>query len=213
MYTAFASANKDQMKVWKSASKELKDGAPEPPTTKVMLHVRTAKTGMIATLTATSGYQLMRRNITVEEGYTEDGSEIQIGVPAEALKSAEKLMPKKGGRAFFFDQKIEVHEILLDEDTMEENDRLIGTIPFLVQEELFKNWEGVLEREANEELPEKVLTFDASIFKPIVEQLKSGDARVFVTIRLRGEMEAMLLTAFEDIEDMAIKAAVMPVKS
>lgn len=210
---SLAYANKDQMKIWKSAMKPLKDGAPEPPTTKVMLHVHTSDTGMIATLTATNRYQLMQRHITVDDDYHEGDGEVQIPIPSDAIAAAEKLMPKKGGRALFFEHKIEVHEVLLDVDTMDEDDRLIGTIPFLVQEELFKNWDDLLHREANSKLPEKVVTIDAAVLKPIVEQLKSGDARVFVTLRMRGEMESLLLTAFEEVEDEELRAVIMPVKS
>ena len=210
---SFAYANKDQMKIWKSAMKPIKDGHPEPPTTKVMLHVRTGEKGMLATLTATNSYQLMQRHITVDDGYHEGDSEIQIPIPSDAIAMAEKMMPKKGGRAMFFDHKIEVHEVLLDEDSMDENDRIIGTVPFLVQEELFKNWDDLLSREAKADLPEKVVTIDATVLKPIVEQLKSGDARVFVTLRMRGEMEALLLTAFEEVEDEELRAVIMPIKS
>lgn len=213
MYSAYASANKDQMKIWKSARKPLKDGAPEPPTTKVMLHVRTTETGMIASLTATNSYQLMQRKITVEDGYEEGKPEIQTPVPMDAIQSAEKLMPKKGGRALFFDQKIEVHEILMDEDTMEEADRIIGSIPFLVQQELFKVWDDALHREADAEMPEKIVQIDASVLKPIVEQLHSGDARVFITLRMRGENDALLMTAFDGIEDEELRAVIMPIKS
>ena len=170
MYGAYANANKDQMKVWKSAVKPYDGGKAEPPTTKVMLHVRTTPECMLATLTATNGYQLMQRHIAVDDGYNEGSGEIQIPVPSDAIAAAEKIMPKKGGRAFFYDNKIEVHDIHIDEQTGDEINRHIGTIPFIVQEELFKNWDDLLHREAAAELPEKVVTIDASVLKPIVDQ-------------------------------------------
>jgi len=209
MYYAYA--NKDQMKVWKSARKAENDGYPEPPTTKVMLRVKTKDTGMVATLTATDSYQMMQRNICVGDDYREGSDEVQIPIPGADVAIAEKTM-KPGDRAYFADNSITVMHIEEDEHG-EERELTKATIPFLVQEELFKNWDDLLQREEQDGTPAPVYLLDAKALKLVVDQFKSGNASVYIGIGVRQGDTRVILSAFDDIEDEAIKAVIMPIKS
>lgn len=209
---AHAYANKDQMKVWKSASKPLNDGYPESPQTKIVLDVRTGEKGMLAMLTATDSYQMMQRNICVGDGFNEGDQPVQIPIPYDAMAAAEKVMHPKD-RAYFFDNKIIVMEITEDQDNGEEIERERASVPFIVQMELVQrdNWAKTLETIAANGLPEKVIMIDAKALKRVVDQLKSGDARVYVYFRMSGD-EKMMVTAFDDIEDESIRATIMGLK-
>lgn len=208
MYYAYA--NKDQMKVWKSARKAINDGEPEPPTTKVMLHVKTTDKGMVANLTATDSYQMMQRNICVSDGYTEGDKSIDICIPGDGVKLAEKSMTPKD-RAYFDDNKIIIMAITEDEYG-EEMEVTKASIPFTVQTELFKNWSDLLIREEKEGVPDRIVMIDAQVLKRITDQLKSGQARVYINLSLRDEDSSVIISAFPDIEDEALRAVIMPVK-
>ena len=58
---------------------------------------------------------------------------------------------------------------------------------------------------------EHSVTLDARSLKIIADQLRSADAAVFVKLSWRGSDENVILSAFDDIEDEAIKAVVVPI--
>lgn len=206
---SYASATKDQMKAWKSAAKPDKD-FPERSTNRIMFETKKDK-GLgvyVTTIIASDGYQLIKRNITSET----EARETKMAIPRDAMEAAEKAM-KKGDRAFFDDNKITIRQTV--ETDGEEFTVVRAVIPFVEQIDLFADFESMIEKYANSELPERVVTMDAKVLKKIVEQLKSGDASVFVKLRLRpsdNHLEPMIMTAFEGIEDEELTAVVMPIK-
>lgn len=209
MYVAFAS--KDQMKVWKSTSKPDKD-FPARATESVMLEVKSAKDGKghIASLSASDGYQLMKRNIQIGDDAAAE-SPLKVAIPRDAMEKAEKAM-KKNDRAFFSDSKITIFEVTFDEHE-EEQTRVTAIVPYSIQLDMFIDMESVIQKEANKEHPEKVVKIDAKKLRQIADQLKSSDAITNVTIRFRGELDGMIITAFEGIEDEEITAVIMPLVS
>lgn len=207
MYYAYA--NKDQMRIWHSARSTTK-GIPDAPDTKVMFSLGVTDKGMIATLTATDGYQMLQRNISVDDNYIGVGKDsVQIAIPGGAIAVAEKTMKAKD-RAYISDTAITVMSIIEDEhgDIVEVPK---ATVPFIVQDDLFKSWEGLLEREEKQGAVEHSVTLDARSLKIIADQLRSADAAVFVKLSWRGSDENVILSAFDDIEDEAIKAVVVPI--
>lgn len=207
-----ASANKDQMKVWKSAAKPDKDG-PDRPTTRVMLTIRKdeKESGYFAKLYASDGYQLVSRNIQAESDASGEAP-LEVAIPRDAMEAAEKAMHKTD-LAYFDDNKITVRAVIEDSDTHEAHTVVRAVIPYVEQIDMFSDFLSVVEKHANSEIPERIVTLDAKVLKKVVEQLKSGDARVFVKLHLReGGIEPLILTAFPGIPDEEITAVVMPIK-
>lgn len=204
---SLAYATKDQMKVWKSTSKKTKDD-PDRPTQRVMFVVSKAEVGYDAALMASDGYQLVKRSIQTEDG----AKSVKWAIPGDAIEKAEKAM-QQGDRAYFDEGKITIREIKIDERTGFEDTRITAVIPYVEQMDMFMDLETPMQKTANSKHPEKIVTLDAKVLKKVVEQLKSGDARVFVTVRMRGELDGVLLTAFEGIHDEAITAVVMPIRT
>lgn len=207
---SYAYATKDQMKVYKSASKPDKD-YPERPTNRVMFTCKKDK-GLgvyISRLTATDGYELVRKNITSEP----EAHEGKMAIPYEAMEAAEKTM-KKTDLAYFEDNKIVIRQVIENEDGTETT-IVRANVPFSEQIDLFADFESPVEQAANSELQERIITLDAKVLKRVVEQLRHGDARVFVKVHLRASengLEPMIITAFEGIEDAEMTAVVMPIK-
>jgi len=207
----YASATKDQMKAWKSAAKPDKD-YPERSTNRIMFKSRKdEKLGVyITTLVASDGYQLIKRNITSEL----DAKQHKMAIPRGVMEAAEKTM-KKGDRAYFSDGKITVRSVSIDETTEEEITVVRGVFPFVEQLDLFSDFETAMESFANKELPERICTLDAKILKQIVEQLRSGDARVFVKVHFRESpdgLQPVVMQAFEGIEEEELTAVIMPIR-
>lgn len=210
----YAYASKHQLKVWASASRYDKD-YPRRPTDNVMFEVKKTnakdgiKAGYIATVTATDGYQLMRRNVQTDNDATEP---IKISIPREAVEKAEKAM-KLGDRCYFDDRRLEVVEVTRDKDTDEELEQTVAMIPFVEQLDLFIDLDSPIEAEANKDVPEKVVTLDAKVLKKVVDQFKSGDALCYVTLHFKGEMDGVIIKAWEGIDDEELTAVVMPTRS
>ena len=207
---SYAYANKDQMKIYKSAAKPDKD-FPERSTNRIMFECK-KDTGLgvyISTLTATDGYQLVRRNLSSEA----EAHEGKMAIPYEAMEAAEKTM-KRGDLAYFDDNKITVRQVIEQADGSETT-IIKAEIPFAEQIDLFGDFQSVLEKYANSELPERICTVNAKVLKKVVEQLKAGDASVFVKLHLRASdngLEPVMFSAFEGVEDEEITAVLMPIK-
>lgn len=206
---SYATATKDQMKVWKSALRPEKD-FPERSANRIMLEIKKDEAigGYLSTLSATDGYQLIRRNIQSEP----EAKAVTIAIPFEAVEAAEKAM-KKTDRAYFDDGKITIRAVMDVDDSDMELTAIRAVIPFIEQLDLFKDFGSVLEEATNNSMfPEKTVVIDAKVLKKIVDQLKSSDARVFVKFHIKGHLEPVVMQAFDGIEDEQITAAVMPIK-
>lgn len=207
---SYAYASKDQMKIYKSAAKPDKD-FPERSTNRIMFDCK-KDTGLgvyISRLTATDGYQLVRRNITSEA----EAHEGKMAIPYEAMEAAEKTM-KRGDLAYFDDNKITVRQVIEASDGSETT-VIKAEIPFAEQIDLFADFESAVEKHANADLPERICTVNAKVLKKVVEQLKAGDASVFVKLHLRASdngLEPVMFSAFEGVEDEEITAVLMPIK-
>lgn len=203
----YAYASKHQMKVWNSAAKPDRDYPGWNQN--VMFQIKLKDGGYIATLTATDGYQLMRRNIQTDDDATQ---ELKVAIPRQSIEQAEKAM-KLGDRAYFDDGKIQIVEILEDPDTEEDIERIKCYVPFFEQMDMFKDLDSPIEAEANKDYPEKVVTLDAKLLKKVAEQLRNGDALCYVTIRAHNVLDGVVMTAFDGIDDEEITAVIMPIKS
>lgn len=205
-------ATKDQMKVWQSATKPAHDGHPEIPTTRVMLLATKEGTSIVASLTATDGYQLMRRYFQIDP-YLEISQPIKIAIPSDAIKLAEKAM-KINDRAYLDSEtnKIVVVELSEDENG-EELERTTATVPYVHQLDMFMELESGIEKAANQVADtDRVIELDARILQKIVKQLKSGPANVYITIRMQPGEAPMLINAFDEVEDERLIAVVMPLQ-
>ncbi|MBI5117612.1 hypothetical protein HZA56_14135 [Candidatus Poribacteria bacterium] len=208
---SLAYATKDQMKVWKSTSKPDKD-YPERATDRVQLHIKKddVNGGFIAYLGATDAYQAIRRNIETDS----DAEEVKIAIPRETIEKAEKAM-QPGNRAYFDDNVVTVVEVTEDDDTGIDSLRTIGKFPFVEQMDMFVDLETALQKMMSDEREEKMCVIDAKVLKKLVEQLKAGDERVYLTVTFRGapqDLQAVVMTAFDGMETMQITAAIMPIK-
>lgn len=205
---SLAYASKDQMKVWKSASKPDKD-YPDDKRSSVMFQIKKDESGCTVTLSASSGVQLVRRNIQAEtDAYAE--APLKVAIPRDAVEQAEKAM-KQGDRAYFDESKITVHEVIEDPDIDLEHTRVKAIIPYVEQLDMFIDMDSPIETIAAQK-HDKVVTIDASVLKRVVDQMKNGDALCYVTIRMGSEDDGVFLTAFEGIEDEELTAVVMPLK-
>lgn len=210
----YAYATKHQMKVWQSASRYDKD-YPRRPTDNVMFEIKKTKAkdgvkaGYIATVTATDGYQLMRRNVQTDNDATKP---VKISIPREAVEKAEKAM-KLGDHCYFDDHRLEVVEVTRDKNTDEELEQTVAMIPFVEQMDLFIDLDSPIEAVANKEAPEKVVTLDAKVLKKLVDQMKSGDALCYVSVRFKGDMDGVIIRAWEGIDDEELTAVVMPIRT
>lgn len=208
----YAYANKDQMMIFKSAAKPVNDGYPESPLTKVVLWVRYNQ-GFVATLFATNSSQAMQRNVCITDEFASNGSkktEVKVAVPMDAIKLAYGAMVR-GDRAYFEDNKIVVKAVEEDPETQEDTERVKASIPFLVQAELFDRIDDILHTGLFDATAPKLLTIDAKVLMRITEQLKSGDAHVYVNLYIPDDKSKVILTAFEEVEDEELRAIVMPI--
>lgn len=205
-----AYATKDQMKVWKATTKPDKDYDARP-SDNVMLTVKDTDDGSVAYLVASDGYQLIKRNLQPEaDAKTE--APLKVAIPREAIEKAEKVM-KSHDRAYFEANKIVVMEVTEDEDTLQDITRVIANIPYAEQLDLFRDFESVLEKAVNAtDKPEKVCVIDARILRKLTDQLKSGDENVYLSIHFKGELDPVVMSAFEDMDYMELTAAIMPIK-
>lgn len=206
---SYATATKDQMKVWKSALRPEKD-FPDRSSNRIMFEVKKddALGGYISTLSATDGYQLIRRNIQSEA----EAKAVNMAIPFEAMEAAEKAM-KRTDRAYFDDGKITIRAVMDVDDSDMELTAIRAVIPFIQQLDLFSDFGSILETATNNSMfPEKTVIIDAKILKKIVDQLRSSDARVFVKFHVKGNLDPVVMKAFDGIEDEEITAAVMPIK-
>ncbi len=96
---SYASATKEQLRAWKAAS----GGDEGRILENVQLKIEKSKVDVQASLIATDGYYLIRRDIDAELG----AKTHQMNIPRKAMQAAEKSMGKND-RAYFEDGRITV---------------------------------------------------------------------------------------------------------
>lgn len=202
-----AIATKDQMKVWKSAAVQYKD-EPERPTNRIMLTVDAPDGVEQAFLMASDGYELMRRNIQLDDETPFEPSTSSI--PRLTIEKAEKAM-KQGDIAVFDDGMITIKQPIRDPNGDIMDYKTFAVLPYVEQLEMFSDFDTVVTTAMKKPVAATV-TLNARVLKTIVEQLRHDDSTVYVKMDVRGELDVVTFTAFEGDETMQITGAVMPIK-
>jgi DNA polymerase III sliding clamp (beta) subunit (PCNA family) len=204
---SLAYANKEEMKVWKSAKKPVHDGASEHPITNVILQIEDhPQKGMCAYLTATDAYQIIKREITAEDSV----EPVEVRIPRSVVEQAEKAMAK-GDRAYFEPNQIKIVEVLTDRDTLEETIQVKAMLPFAEQLELdFPDTKSFLESAIDPNEPVKKITVNAAHLRRVLDQFKLGNNSVWLHIQTNGQDKPLKISAFEQT-DSGIFSAVMPI--
>lgn len=203
-----AYATKDQMKVWKSAAVLYKDD-PIRSVNHVMLSVKEVKGVEQAYLIASDGYQIMKRNILVDDETPFETS--SSAIPRATVEKAEKAM-KQGDLAYFDDGMITLKEPVRDHNGDIYDYKTFAVMPYTEQLDLFGEFDTTLHDAVKADAPERKVLLNAKLLKLIAEQLRSDDDMVFVEVTLRGQMDIITFQAFKGDETKEITGAVMPLK-
>lgn len=209
MNTKLAVASKDQMKIWKAASK---DGTRQA-INHILLDIITKNEETRGYLVATDGWVLAKREVAVEFDIT---GPLQINIPREAIANAEKVM-QKGDVAHIYENQIIVTSIFVDESTSVEDFTRKAVVPFQSQMSIvYPTYDHVLHGSGND-LPETILTIDAAILRAALTHVKHGSNAVWLHLRINPgstpeKPSPVVMTAFEHLSGESITVAAMPIK-
>lgn len=202
--TSYASATKEQLRAWKMAS----GGDDGRVIENILLKVEKSKVDAQASLIATDGYSIIRREIDAEMG----AKSHQMNVPRKAMQAAEKSMGKND-RAYFEDGKIVVRagssEMLADFDSPV---KII--IPFAEQIAMkFPDAATLLERSVDSPFPQKLIKVDPKLLRDLLDQFKSNGLVYEVYLDIRGANEVLLIRSSATVDGNDIVGGLMPLKS
>lgn len=201
---SYASATKEQLRAWKAAS----GGDEGRILENVQLKIEKSKVDVQASLIATDGYYLIRRDIDAEMG----AKTHQMNIPRKAMQAAEKSMGKND-RAYFEDGRITVRtgtpEMFADLDSPV---KII--IPFTEQTAMnFPDTKTLLERGADSPFPQKTIKVDPKLLRELLDQFKSDGHVPEVSLDIRGANEVLLIRTSSTMDGNDIVGGIMPIKS
>ena len=201
---SYASATKEQLRAWKVSSNRDDGHVIE----NILLKVDKSKTNARASLIATDGYYMIRRDIDAEIG----AKMHQMNIPRKAMQAAERSMGKND-RAYFDDCKVTVRagssEILADSDSPV---KII--IPFAEQMEMkFPDAENLLKRGVDSPFPSKVIKVNPKLLRELLDQFKSDGSVYEVSLDIRGANEILLIRSSATVDGNDIVGGIMPIKS
>ena len=201
---SYASATKEQLRAWRMAS----SGDDGRILESVLLKGEKTKVDAVASLIATDGYTIIRRDIDAEIG----AKTHQMSVTRKALQAAEKSMGKND-RAYFEDGRITVRtgtpEMFADLDSPV---KII--IPFSEQTSMnFPDTKTLLERSVDSMFPLKTIKVDPKKLRDLLDQFRSDGMVYEVQIDIRGANEILLIRSSATMDGNDIVGGIMPLKT
>lgn len=202
--SSYASATKEQLRAWKVAS-----GGDEGRILEhVQLKIEKSKVDAQASLIATDGTYIIRRDIDAEMG----AKTHSMSIPRNAMRAAERSMGKND-RAYFEDGRITVRtgtpELFADLDSPV---KII--IPFSEQTVMnFPETKTLLERGVDSMFPQKTIKVNPKILRDLLDQFKSDGSVYEVSIDIRGANEVLLVRTSATMDGNDIVGGIMPLKS
>lgn len=201
---SYASATKEQLRAWKVAS----GGDEGRILENVQLKVEKSKVDAQASLIATDGYFIIRRDIDAEMG----AKTHSLNIPRKAMQAAEKSMGKND-RAYFEDGRITVRtgtpEMFADLDSPV---KII--IPFSEQTAMnFPDTKTLLERGVDSPFPQKTIKVNPKILRDLLDQFKSDGPVYEVSLDIRGANEVLIIRSTATVDGNDIIGGIMPLKS
>ncbi len=202
---SYASATKDQLRAWKIAS----SGDDGRVIENVLLKVDKSKVDVQASLIATDGYFIIRRDIDGEPG----AKTCSVNIPRKALQVAERVMGKHD-RAYFADNKITVRAGSAENPIVDLDSPVKMTIPFAEQTSMdFPDLKTFLERGVDSPFPKKLIKVSPKLLRDLLDQFKSDGLVREVFLDIRGANEILLIRSSATIDGNDIIGGLMPMKS
>lgn len=210
--SSIVSLTKQQIAVYKMAQKPT-------PQNKVLENVRLEvveqEKGIYkATLIATDGYKLIRREVDTEPGV----KACSMNIPQSVLVAADKVMKTDFDRAYVHNGKIIVRTNPYGEMVpIDESFPIKAEIPFQEQTELrFPETRPFVEQKSSEAFPVKSVVVNPKLLIEALRQFKQSDGMMGgVTIHVGKHDEPILIKSSPDYtwDGNEIVAGVAPIKS
>lgn len=202
-----AKITKQQIKVYQMAQKPGEGRIIE----NVLLDITKDDSGVYcATLAATDGYKIIRREIDTGTAAKEG----RINIPHSAMKAADKVM-SPSDVAFLYDNKVVIkYNPHQEEQIIEEDFPSKAEILFIEQTEMnFPETRQLVERKTDCMIPEKVITINPDLLIKTLQQFKEGDHFVSVKLHIAGANDVLIIKADDTYDGNDITAGIMPIRN
>lgn len=202
-----AKMTKQQIKVYQMAQKAAEGRSIE----NILLEIAKDKSGILcATLVATNGYKIIRREI--DAGTL--AKEGRINIPQCVMKAADKVM-SSDDVAFLYDNKLVIkYNPFQENQIVEEDFPSKAEILFTEQTEMhFPETRQLVERKTDCMIPEKVITIDPDLLIKTLQQFKEGSRFVNVKLHIAGANDVLIIKADNTFDGNDITAGIMPIRS
>jgi len=202
-----AKMTKQQIKVYQMAQKPNEGRAIE----NILLEITKDKSGVLcATLVATNGYKIIRREVDTGTAAKED----RINVPQYVMKAADKVM-SPDDVAFLYNNKLVVkYNPFQESHIIDEDFPSKAEILFTEQTEMrFPETRQLVERKTDCMIPEKVITIDPNLLIKTLQQFKEGNRFVNVKLHIAGANDILIIKADSTFDGNDITAGIMPIRS
>lgn len=203
-----AKMTKQQIRVYQMAQKAAEGRSIE----NILLEIAKDKSGILcATLVATNGYKIIRREVDTGAAAKED----RINIPQYVMKAADKVM-SPDDIAFLYNNKLVVKYNPYQEESqiIEEDFPSKAEILFTEQAEMhFPETRQLVERKTDCMIPEKVITIDPNLLIKTLQQFKEGSRFVNVKLHIAGANDILIIKADSTFDGNDITAGIMPIRS
>lgn len=202
-----AKITKQQIKVYQMAQKAAEGRSIE----NILLEITKDESGVLcATLVATNGYKIIRREIDTGTAAKED----RINIPQYVMKAADKVM-SPDDVAFLYNNKLVVkYNPLQESQIVEEDFPSKAEILFTEQAEMhFPETRQLIERKTDCIIPDKVITIDPDLLIKTLQQFKEGSRFVNVKLHIAGVNDILIIKADSTFDGNDITAGIMPIRS
>lgn len=202
-----AKITKQQIKVYQMAQKAAEGRSIE----NILLEITKDESGVLcATLVATNGYKIIRREIDTGTAAKED----RINIPQYVMKAADKVM-SPDDVAFLYNNKLVVkYNQLQESQIVEEDFPSKAEILFTEQAEMhFPETRQLIERKTDCIIPDKVITIDPDLLIKTLQQFKEGSRFVNVKLHIAGVNDILIIKADSTFDGNDITAGIMPIRS
>ena len=202
-----AKITKQQIKVYQMAQKAAEGRSIE----NILLEITKDESGVLcATLVATNGYKIIRREIDTGTAAKED----RINIPQYVMKAADKVM-SPDDVAFLYNNKLVVkYNPLQESQIVEEDFPSKAEMLFTEQAEMhFPETRQLIERKTDCIIPDKVITIDPDLLIKTLQQFKEGSRFVNVKLHIAGVNDILIIKADSTFDGNDITAGIMPIRS
>ena len=198
---------KQQIKVYQMTQRAVEGRSIE----NVLLEITKDKSGVLcATLVATNGYKIIRREVDTGAAAKED----RINIPQYVMKAADKVM-SPDDVAFLYNNKLVVkYNPFQESQIVEEDFPSKAEILFTEQAEMhFPETRQLVERKTDCMIPEKVITIAPDLLIKTLQQFKEGSRFVNVKLHIAGANDVLIIKADSTFDGNDITAGIMPIRS